>query len=70
MAERVKKKDRVLALRAAGRSYKQICEELNCCSGYVSATIQRAKHGGCRPTDYDHAERWSAKLSAERRAAR
>lgn len=48
----MKRKDQVLALVDRKEfTYQQIADQLDCSTGYVSACIQRRKHGNSRPQD-------------------
>jgi hypothetical protein len=48
----------------AGQTYKSVAEWANCCEGYVSAVIQRRKHGGSRPYDRPYDRKHKSKQEA------
>ena len=50
-ARRFGMKAKVLAAYDEGVSYSKIADRFDVSIGYVSATVQRRKHGGQRPTD-------------------
>lgn len=65
----MKRKDEILALvDKKTMTYQQIADVSRCSTGYVSACIQRRKHGNSRPQDLVWARKYSEKCKLARKA--